>query len=314
MNAFFWNSQCITLKDKGEPYGYIALIGSQQTPALGGVRIIQDAFNPEGMHLSLALAGTMYYKARESELPLSGGKAILYIPDLKQKPYFLKRFSNALNKLQGQYITAVDVGSDQNDMDLLRRYSRYVTCHSAVGGDPSPYTAKTVLLAVQAACEYAYDDVSIDNKHIVIQGVGKVGSQLLKQLREASNSVNITITDILAEKLAKEAIKHQINIVKHTDIYTQSCDIFIASADAHLVGEHQAKQLNCRIFAAAANNPFVDVNAEAILQNKGAIILPDYLINSGGLIFCAYQYGLLTDLDNKIHAVYHNVSKYLAET
>ena len=306
-----WKAQCITLKNHGKPYGYIAMAKENTCPSLGGLRILERKYNPASLSLCLQLAKTMQLKAEYANLPLSGGKAVIHIPSSKERKYFLRKLADDINCLQGQYITSVDIGSSQDDMDFLHQYTKHLTSYTSVGGDPSFYTAQTVLLSIKAACDFYFQDASLDSKHIVIQGIGKVGSQLLTLLRKQSSQLKITITDTDMSKLSFYASEYVADTCHPSEVYSVKSDVFISAANSHIIGASEIKQLRCHIFAAAANNPFKGGCIEGLMKERGIVLLPDYLINSGGLIYCAYQYYKTFDLEKKIRDTYQSVSRYL---
>lgn len=71
--------------------------------------------------------------------------------------------------------------------------------------------------------------------------------------------------------------------------------------------------MNCQGFAAAANCLFVSDVAQTVLEQKGAIALPDYLINSGDLIYCAYQHGLVDSISSQIKQVGCSMRNYFCD-
>lgn len=304
--------RCITLYDQGSPFGCIALINDQPYPALGGCRILFEKFSDHAITLCVNLANTMQKKSAQCHLPLNGGKAVLCIEDPAKKFDYLKKFSDAINTLQGSYITAVDIGTSQMDMDYLSQYTSYVTCHSAVGGDPSYYTAKTVLIGIMTALAELYTE-KLTNQHIIVQGGGKVGTELIKMLRMHYPHVKISLAELDSHKAQYLQTEFGINLIASDQIYQIPCDIFVTAANSELITVKDLLSLNCRIFAAAANNPFQNESCIKILAEKQIHYLPDYLINCGGVIYCAYQYGLIKDLEHYIKQVSKNVSHYLID-
>jgi len=308
-----WSSECLSLNYKNRPFGYIAFSKYSDQPAIGGIRICYESIDNNAPAYCIGLANTMQKKAKAADPPLGGAKAILYVESIEKKHIFLNQFSKVLNKLRGKYITAVDIGSTEADMNFLHQLTPFVTGHTIAGGEPSAYTAKTVLLGVQAACKLIYNEHSMQGKHILIQGLGKVGINLLTQLRDADNDIKITICDIDQKKALQYAQQYNAIMIDYLDCYQTPCDIFIAAATSYLIGLPETKQMYCRIFAAAANNPFKNPEAEQQLIDRQTLVLPDYLINTGGLIYCAYQYGVITQLEQRIKQTYDRVLAFNAD-
>src|SRR4029450_10440136 len=95
-------------------------------------------------------------------------------------------------------LAAEDVGATTADMDGLAEVTPWVTgvSESAGGsGDPSPVTAVGGLGAVRAAARERWGDPSLAEKHVVVQGAGKVGSALSALLVREGATVAVADPD-----------------------------------------------------------------------------------------------------------------------
>ena len=105
---------------------------------------------------ALRLARAMSFKNASAGLDLGGGKAIL-IDDGRWDACREERMRSvglAVDRLEGRYITAEDVGTTPGDMDAISGVTAHVAGRSMEcggRGDPSPYTARTVLGAIESA-------------------------------------------------------------------------------------------------------------------------------------------------------------------
>jgi leucine dehydrogenase len=132
--------------------GLQAIIAVHSTvlgPGLGGVRMWPYPSMDEALIDVLRLSRGMTYKAAAAGLNLGGGKAVILGDPKKHKSEALFRcFGQYVEELGGLYITAEDVGTDMEDMEVIFTESRWVTgvapAHGG-GGDPSPVTAYGVL-------------------------------------------------------------------------------------------------------------------------------------------------------------------------
>src|SRR5256885_8761210 len=123
----------------------VAIHSTALGPALGGTRFYPFKTEEDALRDVLRLARGMTYKAAAAGLDLGGGKAVI-IGDPKRikSEALLRAYGRFLESLGGRYITAEDVGTTGDDMDMIRRETRYVTGVSpAMGGagDPSPVNA-----------------------------------------------------------------------------------------------------------------------------------------------------------------------------
>src|SRR5690606_31846289 len=115
----------------------------------------------------------------------------------------LGRFIQSLN---GRYITAEDVGTTVEDMDLIYEETDYVTGVSpsfGSSGNPSPVTAYGVYLGMKASAKEAFGDDSLKGKTIAVQGLGNVAYNLCKYLHE--EGAKLIVTDI-NEKAIERAV------------------------------------------------------------------------------------------------------------
>src|ERR671936_2970973 len=173
------------------PSGLRAIIAIHSTalgPALGGTRFYPFASEDEALRDVLRLARGMTYKAAAAGLDLGGGKAVIVgDPKRVKTEELLRAYGRFIESLGGRYITAEDIGTARDDMDIIRRETRYVTGVAPEfggSGDPSPVTAWGVYLGIVACCEEAWQEHSLEGRRVAVQGVGKVGYPLVKHLVE----------------------------------------------------------------------------------------------------------------------------------
>src|SRR5215470_4177306 len=128
--------------------GLQAIIAVHSTvlgPGLGGVRMHPYSSMDEALTDVLRLSRGMTYKAAAAGLNLGGGKAVIIGDAKKEKTEeLLRAFGRYVESLNGLYITAEDVGTNTEDMEVVYHETRWVTGLSPElggGGDPSPVTA-----------------------------------------------------------------------------------------------------------------------------------------------------------------------------
>ena len=108
-----------------------------------------------------------------------------------------RAFGQFVDSLGGRYITAEDVGIDVNDMEYVYRETEYVTgVHQVHGGsgDPSPFTAYGTLQGLMATLNKKFGDEEVGKYSYAVQGLGHVGMEFVKLLRE--RGAKIFVTDI----------------------------------------------------------------------------------------------------------------------
>lgn len=270
--------------------GLKAIIGIHNTvlgSALGGTRMWNYTSEWEALNDVLRLSRGMTYKSAISGLDLGGGKAVIIGDSKKDKtPELIKAFAHYVHSLSGRYITAEDVGTTTPDMDLIHTITPHVTGISeSLGGsgNPSPVTAYGVFVGLKAAAKFQFGTDDLAGKKIFVQGVGNVGETLVKHLSEAG--ADITITDITRERVEEIAKKYNTKIYEGNDLYAEEMDIYAPCALGATVNTETIQKLKAKVIAGAANNQLAQEQIHGkMLQEKGIVYAPDFLINAGGII------------------------------
>lgn len=278
------------------PTGLKAIIAIHDTtlgPALGGTRMWPYASEAEALNDVLRLSRGMTYKSSLAGLDLGGGKAVIIGDARTQKTEAMfRRFGQFVDSLNGRYITAEDVGMSTTEMvNILKETKNVAGLPEEMGGsgDPSPVTAYGVFCGMKAAAKTAYGTDNLSGRKVAIQGAGNVGRGLVGHL--VKEGAQVFLTDIHDDKLA--AIKAEfpsITLVKPEEIYDVAMDIYSPCALGATVNDETLKRLKCSVIAGAANNQLADeaVHGKAVME-KGILYAPDFLINAGGIINCAWE-------------------------
>lgn len=278
------------------PTGLKAIIAIHNTtlgPALGGTRMWPYATEAEALQDVMRLSRGMTYKSALAGLDLGGGKAVIIGDARKDKTEAMfRRFGQFVDSLNGRYITAEDVGMSTMEMVNIRKETSYVAGlpeEMGGSGDPSPVTAYGVYMGMKAAARTAYGSDDLRGRKVSIQGAGNVGHALVGHLVE--EGAQVFLTDIHPEKLAAIQAEHPaITLVEPETIYDLDVDIYSPCALGATVNDDTLKRLKCSIIAGAANNQLAreEIHGKAVME-KGILYAPDFLINAGGIINCAWE-------------------------
>lgn len=286
--SFDNHEQIVFCHDKDS--GLKAIIGIHNTtlgPALGGTRMWQYNNEWEALNDVLRLSRGMTYKSAISGLDLGGGKAVIIGNSKTDKsPELIKAFAKYVHSLSGRYITAEDVGTTTADMDLIRSITPHVTGISeSLGGsgNPSPVTAYGVFMGLKAAANFKFGTDDLGGKKIYVQGIGNVGETLVKHLTE--HGAEVVITDISRERLEEVSKKYNVKIYEGNDIYSEDMDIYAPCALGATLNTENIGKLKAKVVAGAANNQLEkeDIHGK-LLQDKGIVYAPDFVVNAGGII------------------------------
>ncbi len=277
------------LDQANQLYAVIAIHSTQLGPALGGCRFIEYPSIEFAIHDALRLAQGMSYKAALANLPLGGGKTVLMRPKyLEDRNTYFRTLGRFVNDLKGRYIIAMDSGVVTKDMDSIALETPYVVTTSKYKGNPAPYTALGVFHGIKAAAKFKLQRDTLNGLHVAIQGLGHVGYHLASQLHK--QGVRLTICDSNSDLVKRYQKTLNANIVKPEAIYAVECDIFSPCALGAILNDESIPQLKAAIVAGAANNQLAEPRHAVLLQKKGILYAPDYVINAGGLIYAYAEY------------------------
>ena len=279
----------------------IAIHNLRLGPALGGCRFLPYSTEQEAITDALRLAKGMSYKAALARVPQGGGKAVIMAPKghFNRKALF-KQFGRFIHSLSGRYITAMDSGSQVSDMDDIRSQTPYVSSSSDIG-DPSPTTAQGVALGISTAVQFQFSQ-DLSDIRVAIQGLGHVGLALAEQLY--LQGAQLIVSDVDSKKAQLAGQKFNAKVVAPEDIYKQECEVFSPCGLGAILNEKNINALQCNIIAGCANNQLASDEMGQVLHDKGILYAPDYVINSGGLIFASSRFRGL-----KASEITHEVNK-----
>ena len=282
-------------------------------PALGGMRMWTYASEDEAIEDALRLGRGMTYKNAAAGLNLGGGKTVVIGDPRKDKNEAMFRaLGRFIQGLNGRYITAEDVGTTVEDMDIIHEETRFVTGVSPAfgsSGNPSPVTAYGVYRGMKAAAKEAFGDDSLKGKVVAVQGVGHVAYELCKHLH--NEGAKLIVTDINKENADRAVQEFGAEAVHPDKIYDVECDIFAPCALGAIINDETIERLKCKVVAGSANNQLKEERHGKMLEEKGIVYAPDYVINAGGVINVADELlGYNRDRAmKKVEGIYDNILK-----
>jgi leucine dehydrogenase len=264
---------------------------------------------------ALRLARGMTYKNAAAGLNLGGGKTVIIGDPKKDKnEEMFRAFGRYIQGLNGRYITAEDVGTTVEDMDLIYQETPFVTGVSPAfgsSGNPSPVTAYGVYRGMKAAAMEAFGTDSLEGKVIAVQGVGHVAYTLCKHLHEEGAS--LIVTDINKEAVQRAVDDFGAKAVDIDDIYSVDCDIFAPCALGAIINDDTISKIKAKVVAGAANNQLKETRHGDALHEMGIVYAPDYVINAGGVINVADElngYNRERAL-KKVETIYDNIASVI---
>lgn len=283
---------------RDEPSGLRAIIAIHSTalgPALGGTRFHLYPSEDDALLDVLHLSTAMSYKNALAGLDHGGGKAvILGDPTRAKTEALLRAYGRFVQSLGGRYITACDVGTYVEDMDVVARESEFVTGRSVSNGgagDSSILTAFGVFQGMRAAAEHVWGAPTLAGRSVGIAGVGKVGMLLVDHL--LADGAQVIVSDISDHAIERVcAANPEVAVAPDTAaLVREPIDVYAPCALGSALDDPTVAVLRAKIVCGGANNQLGHPGVEKFLDERGILYAPDYVVNAGGVIQVADEIG-----------------------
>ena len=266
----------------------IAIHSTALGPSLGGTRFHPYASEEEALADVLNLARGMTYKNAMAGLDHGGGKAVIWGDPVTDKTEpLLRAYGRFVQSLGGRYVTACDVGTYVRDMDVVARECRFVTGRSPEdggAGDSSVLTAWGLFQGMRASAQHRWGEPTLRGRRVGVAGVGKVGRHVVGHL--VADGASVVITDVAPAAIAAVRAAHpSVDVVADADEMVRGpLDVYAPCALGGALSDDVAASLTAAIVCGAANNQLAHAGIEKVLQDRGILYAPDYVVNSGGVI------------------------------
>jgi leucine dehydrogenase len=250
--------------------------------SLGGCRFEPYTSADDAILDVKRLARAMTFKAAIAEL--GGGKGVIAAmpdctPDAYHRRLALRDFAELVESFDGQYITAQDAGTSEEDISYMSRFTDHVSGRPRAeggAGDPSPYTAHGIEVAIRASLRG-----ELEGRHVIVLGLGHVGSKLARRLHDAGAQLSVSDLDP-----AKRDFAQQLGAawLEPDQAMSGEADVFAPCALGGILDHQSIAKLNVSVVAGAANNQLATESAADVLRERGIVWAPDFVANAGGLI------------------------------
>ena len=263
----------------------------------GGVRLWRYSTVEDFLRDGLRLARGMTLKNALAGLWWGGGKGVMAqgTGTSGDRRRIYEEYGDFITSIQGCYVTAEDVGTSVEDMAAVFSRTRFTTCIPAElggSGNPSVPTARGVIRGMEAALAHLGLG-TLAGKTVAVQGLGHVGEPLVGFLRE-KGVARIVGSDI---DPGRRLAGVEVRIVERGDnsILFEEADIVAPCATGGVLGPATIAHIRAPIVCGAANNQLEDPERDdLLLQERGVLYLPDFLVNRMGIVNCAdEQYGFV---------------------
>ncbi|HFE65773.1 MAG TPA: Glu/Leu/Phe/Val dehydrogenase [Chloroflexi bacterium] len=297
--------------------GFRVQYNDARGPGKGGIRFHPD----ETIDTVRALAAWMTWKTAVSDIPLGGAKGGVICNPREMSQGELERLSRGYMRRIAPYIgptrdvPAPDVHTNPQIMAwMLDEYETLVNHHApgvitgkplALGGSQgrTPATAMGGLFTIRDAAELL--DMPLNGASCAIQGYGNVGSWAHRLGTEKFGLKVVAVSDefggiynpygldpqVVSDHLyrtGKVADCPETENITNAELLELDVDILIPEAIENQLTASNADKIKAKIVAELANGPTTP-DADAILNEKGIYIIPDFLCNAGGVIVSYFE-------------------------
>ena len=317
-----WRELSVSLPvrmDNGEMLiyqGYRVQHNGARGPYKGGVRYHLEA----DMEEVRALASLMTWKTALANIPFGGAKggvqcdpSSMSVTELNR---VTRRYVQNIDHVLGpnRDILAPDLGTNAQTMAWMM--DTYGQIH---GHTPACVTGKPVELGGSAGRDSATGrgavfitteavgdmDMVMKDARVVVQGFGNVGSWFARIASE-QGCVIIAVSDVNGGVFNSNGLDVQA-LSKHVaesgflagfpssedltneEVLELECDILVPAAIDRVIDAGNAGKVNARLVVEAANHPLTP-EADEILANRGILVLPDILVNAGGVVVSYFEW------------------------
>jgi leucine dehydrogenase len=151
---------------------------------------------------------------------------------------------------------------------------------------------------------------SLAGSRIAVQGVGQVGSALVRLLVE--REAVVFVADPRPDSLRN--LPDGLIPIGPEEIYALECEVLAPCGPTGVLGPSTIPQLRCPVVCGAANNPLADPSVARRMWERGILYVPDYLANAGGLIHLAValEGGDAEETRRRLRVIPENLERVLA--
>ncbi|MDJ0622270.1 MAG: Glu/Leu/Phe/Val dehydrogenase [Desulfocapsaceae bacterium] len=292
---------------------------SSRGPTKGGIRFHRSVCMDEVMHLAFL----MTIKCAVTGLPFGGAKGGVSVNVKELSEHELERLARAYIKAfasmigPDQDIPAPDMYTggavlawmaDEFDRIHGKKYRAALTGKPLSMNGSQGRTEATGLGGYYVLKKMIESGLCEDKTlKIGFQGFGNVASFCARYLAEDGhhivavsdssaclyNSDGLDVEDLIRFKDERKRFsdyeKDKVDILDPDDVLTADCDILAPAALADQIHGDNADQIKASVILELANTPVTE-EAETILQDKGVVVIPDVLANSGGVIVSYFEW------------------------
>jgi glutamate dehydrogenase (NAD(P)+) len=297
--------------------GYRVHHNLNRGPATGGVRFTQD------LTLDLVRANAMLntWKAALVQIPYGGAMGGVVVNPRRlstaERKALTRRYATEISILIGpdRDIPTPDVNTGSQTMAWIMDTFSMQAGHTvpgvvtgkplAIGGTRGrrEATSRGALRCILAASRCR--DLQLDGARVALQGFGRVGTVLAEMLSDAGARI-VAIADdrhatanpegIEVAPAVRHVQRHDTvqglpggEPIERATLFGLDCDILVSAGVQYQIDRAAAEQIQARVVVEASNSP-ITPEADALLQERGILVVPDILCTAGSLVLAYFEW------------------------
>lgn len=266
---------------------YIATDGDfdHERPGNGGIRLLDYQTETQAIDDAIRLAEGMTRKHDMFRTGFSGAKLVantdIPLHEIERKA-LMQDIAKALQVLSGSVYTGCDLNTCDIDMDYLTEATneQYVLAGRDSAVDTNVATAASVIGSILGLIESHKDDgVKISDLTFTVQGCGKVGSTVAKEL------VRLGAKEVQTCDIRKGASNIE-GCTSIDDWASTPCDFLVPCANSLAITEDVATKFpeGVKFCTGATNSPFATREAKSIFAKRGVFHVPESISSAGAIL------------------------------
>ncbi len=282
--------------------GFLVIDNTARGLGKGGIRMTNTVSEEEVVRL----ARTMTWKNALADIPFGGAKAGIVWPggSKELKKEFVQGFARAIRLfVPDYYIAGPDVASGEEEMqwivETLDEKKAATGKPKALGGLPHELGSTGIGVAESTKVAVEFSGFDPKTTTVAIEGFGNVGTFAMKRLSEMGMKI-IAVADSKATIIQKGGLDYETLLrikretgsvgnypraekLPHGAIFGVEADILIPASVTDVINDGNQNEIKAKVIVEGANIPAQE-EIEKKLEERGILIIPDFVANAGGVI------------------------------
>jgi glutamate dehydrogenase/leucine dehydrogenase len=269
--------------------GLLAFLAIEATtggqPGFGGLRRAAYVDDEAARREACALASGMALKLRCAEMPAVGAKAVMVDHPGLDRSGAYAAFGDFVAGLEGRYVCGPDLGTNAEDLEVMRRRTRHV---NARDNRPGFTTAQGVANALAAARDHVGERRTVElptSPTVLIEGLGSVGAALARRLV----ADGCLIAGVDPRRAARDALSTELGskfrgFESLDEVDLAEVSVYSPCAFGQTLRPDTLPAWRGKIVCGSANDQRAKGVDPRALRAAEVLWMPDFLINPGAVV------------------------------